>query len=333
MSNGAAFAVVRQAEIDRNPVLDDALHALVEKWLHHPYSYLRETSCRSRSAYVVDALRKGQKNGAISFVARKGKELAAILQIETLGWDSDVIGFPIARISWMIDRLGAEESLSIRTELLGRAVEEAQKCGTRYLLARVPANDIQAIHMFEKDGFQLLEGLLTYGISLEGDIPFIDKRNEWRCRPFSSEDLPVLRELAARGFSMDRFHADPAIEKAKADEIHRRWIENSCEGFADCVMVSESSHPVGFTTLKIDSASESHLGVRVGVVVLVATSSEHRRRGVAQMLTLSALRWFKQAGCQWVEVGTQMANIDASRVYQSAGFRLVRSSLTFRKLL
>jgi hypothetical protein len=54
---------------------------------------------------------------------------------------------------------------------------------------------------------------------------------------------------------------------------------------------------------------------------------------VARLLTIAALRWFRQARCQWVEVGTQLANIHASRVYQAAGFRLVRSSLTFRKLL
>jgi RimJ/RimL family protein N-acetyltransferase len=154
-----------------------------------------------------------------------------------------------------------------------------------------------------------------------------------RCRPFLPKDLPALREIAASSFSTDRFHSDPAIPKPKADELHRRWIENSCAGFADCVLIAEESEPIGFTTLKIDRSCEAILGIRVGVVVLLATSVKHRRKGIANLLTQCALRWFSQAGCQWVEVGTQLANVQASRVYQWAGFKLVSSSLTFRKLM
>jgi GNAT superfamily N-acetyltransferase len=269
----------------------------------------------------------------VSFVAWQGEEFAAVLQFETLAWDTKVIGLPVARITWLIDYPHTDDRSSIRTEMVRRAISEAQQCGTRYLLARIPSGDVEAIHILEGSGFRLLEGLLTFGTSLEAEPPSSEKHHELRCRPFLPEDIPTLRELAGNSFSMDRFHSDPGIEKTKADEIHQQWIENSCEGFADCVLVAENSRPIGFTTLKIDSASENHLGVRVGVVVLVATSSQHRRKGVARLLTIAALRWFRQARCQWVEVGTQLANIHASRVYQAAGFRLVRSSLTFRKLL
>jgi len=333
MAEAAAYKEKAGVRIDRNPAPDARLNALVERWPHRPYSYVPGTSSQSQSAYVVHVLQEAQKEGAVTFVARRDEEFAAVLQYQALTWDTKVLGFSVARISWLIDYAETDDRGDILTELVRLAISEAKQCGTRYLLARIPSGDVDAIHVLEGSGFQLLEGLLTFGTSLEADPPCFEKHHELRCRPFMPEDIPTLRELAGNSFAEDRFHSDPRIEKARADEIFQRWILNSCEGFADCVLVAENSRPIGFTTLKIDGASENLLGVRVGVVVLVATSSEHRRKGVARLLTTAALRWFRQAQCQWVEVGTQLANIHATRVYQAAGFKLVRSSLTFRKLL
>jgi ribosomal protein S18 acetylase RimI-like enzyme len=52
---------------------------------------------------------------------------------------------------------------------------------------------------------------------------------------------------------------------------------------------------------------------------------------VAKALTYSALDWFRDQGVDIVEVGTQLRNIAASRLYESCGFRLVASSLSLRR--
>jgi GNAT superfamily N-acetyltransferase len=333
MATACTARAVRPIRIDRNPRLDGDLLKLVEQWPHRPYSYLPRTSSRSQSTYVVNTLQKAQEEGAVSYVARLGDECAAVTQYETLAWDSAVIGFPMGRISCLIDRAHAENIPDIRNELLRLTIEEAQRSGTHYLLARVPARDVAAIHTLERWGFELLDGILTFGTSIVTRVETAENQGGVHVRSFVPKDLPALQEIATSSFSIDRFHSDPLIPKAKADELHRRWIENSCAGFADCVLVAEESEPIGFTTLKIDRSCEASLGIRVGVVVLVATSASHRRKGTATLLTQFALRWFSRAGCHWVEVGTQLANVQASRVYQTAGFKLVSSSLTFRKPL
>jgi ribosomal protein S18 acetylase RimI-like enzyme len=48
-------------------------------------------------------------------------------------------------------------------------------------------------------------------------------------------------------------------------------------------------------------------------------------------ITRGALDWFRDQGVDIVEVGTQLSNIPASRLYESCGFRLVASSLSLRK--
>ncbi len=320
-------------QIDVDPEFNDGLRELVERWPYRPYSYLPRITRSSQSAYVLNALAHAQQKGAVTYLGHERGQLQALLQLDFLPWDSEVLGFPVGRIAWWIEQPHIVESGPCRERLLRLMIGEARRRNIQYLFTRVPAKDVVAIHMLEKNGFRLVDGLLTFGVAPpEGLLPS-EQSDGLRWGAFAPEDLPALRKIAAGSFSIDRFHADPAIGKEKADEVHRRWVENSCAGFADCVLVARDTEPIGFTTLKIDRSAKPHLGVSIGVVVLVATSGEHRRKGVSRFLTLAALQWFRQAGCEWVEVGTQLANINASRVYQAAGFKLVGSSLTFRRLL
>ncbi|MGH9645468.1 MAG: GNAT family N-acetyltransferase, partial [Bryobacteraceae bacterium] len=83
----------------------------------------------------------------------------------------------------------------------------------------------------------------------------------------------------------------------------------------------------GFVTCKLDPAR------RTGVIGLVATDTVARRCGVARALTAQALHWFHQVGAMRAEVGTQLTNFPAARLYQSSGFTPLSVSLTFRRLL
>jgi len=66
---------------------------------------------------------------------------------------------------------------------------------------------------------------------------------------------------------------------------------------------------------------------------MVATAENARGQGVASLATLGALRWFREKGVRIVEVGTQLRNLAAGRLYEKCGFRLCGASLTFRKLV
>ena len=121
----------------------------------------------------------------------------------------------------------------------------------------------------------------------------------------------------------------------QADELYAAWIRNSCAGIgADAVILAEDSQSLlGYVTCKLQSDTKVYLGKLIGTIGLVATAAHARGRGVAGSATLAALRWFHQQGADIVEVGTQLRNIPASRLYQTCGFRLVGSSISLRKLL
>ena len=65
--------------------------------------------------------------------------------------------------------------------------------------------------------------------------------------------------------------------------------------------------------------------------MLITVGERFRRRGLAKCLSLAGPARLRDRGNRFVEVGTQMANLPASRVYLNAGFSLVQTSLSLRR--
>ena len=126
-----------------------------------------------------------------------------------------------------------------------------------------------------------------------------------------------------------------SILVAAADELHANWIHNSCTGKgADAVLLAEDETGLlGFISCAVQRDTTARLGRTVGTIVLVAAAERARGGGVGFAVTMAALKWFREQGCDIVEVGTQVRNITASRLYQRCGFGLVGSSISLRRLL
>ncbi len=323
----------RESGIEVETLPGEELRGLVEASGEMAYRYCPGIGAAARVDYVLSSLAQAQRKGALTHVFRDAGQPDALLQVEQLPWDSKILGFPAGRIAWWLDK-EPNGDFSRRENLLRASLRAARSAGVRYLVARIRSSDRGGAQLLERNGFELVDALLTFGLDMaEFSAAPREMPGSVRCERWAADDLPALCEIAASSFIFDRFHGDPAVGRVKADELHVQWLEDSCAGFADAVLVAHGDEPMGFTTLKVDKLAQAVCGVAVGTIVLVATSIEHRRKGIARSLTLAAVHWFRKAGCAWVEVATQLANVPASRVYQSAGFQLVGSSLTFRRLL
>jgi ribosomal protein S18 acetylase RimI-like enzyme len=242
-----------------------------------------------------------------------------------LTWDSERFGMSAARL----DKLEAHgcypEARASKAELLRSVIVECRSAGVRHLSARVDTGDLSAIHALEQAGFELIDGIQTFKISLNGNLaaPLCSTRL------FELQDLPEIVEIGRTAFVFDRFHTDPALPADVGAQSNESWTRNCCLGIAaDAVVVAE-----------VDGRVASYVACRedretgYGVIVLVATAEWARRRGAAHSASSGALRWFAAQGLSTVEVGTQLRNVPAARLYENLGFRLVRTSLTFRRLL
>jgi ribosomal protein S18 acetylase RimI-like enzyme len=250
-----------------------------------------------------------------------------------LPWDSEMFGFPAARIDFLLADGG--NGVEIERQLLGETLDTARKRGIRHIIARVPAagSSLGALAWY---GFETIDEIHTFSLSLAGGWRELDRRpGSIETRLFQERDLPQVLEIARRSYTLDRFHADAALDTAAADRIHEVWLRNSCSGkAADAVVVAAAGSTVlGYATCKLDGEIGEGRGPRFGTIVLVATAEHARNRGAGMACTSAALRWFQSRNADFVHVGTQRRNIPATRLYEKCGFRLTANTTTWRKLL
>ena len=228
--------------------------------------------------------------------------------------------------------------------LVQEAVADAvPKKRIRHLSARIDASSLALAHALAECGFELIDGIQTFALPLE--VP----REGQSCLTGGVIRAPRHRgrcgrsraDIARSSFVYDRFHNDLAIGSDTADRVHAAWARNSVSGqAADAVLVCSSSDRESeegaidsFVTVKIDSENAVALGLRIATIPLVATAIEARGHGAARRATEAALDWCRLQRVDIVEVGTQISNIPAARLYEAAGFRTTAISLTYRKLV
>lgn len=280
-------------------------------------------------------IREGRGNDGGAWIVVEQNHVRGFGCFRKLPWDSQQLRMTAARIDYLIAAGSYNEQRSVKEMLLEELLVEAQNVGVWHMSARVDASDLSSLHVLEEAGFLTVDGLLTFALDLK-EPSAVEPTNDFEIRLATAEDAPETAALGRTAYVYDRFHADPFIDRELADELYANWVQDSCDGkAADAVLIAEDqSGLLGFVTCKLPSDIGSNAAnSRRGTIVLVASASHARGRGVGYSLTMAALEWFRQSGCETVDVGAQLSNIPAARLYQMCGFRLRATSVSLRRLL
>lgn len=310
------------------------LGALVE-------SRILEFGYQASKWFTIDQIRSLVQERSIAAVCSRDARVYAIEEDSTLlgmaswvrlPWDSKLLRMATARMD-LLPCIASSGAANSQKHLIASILEDCAACGIQHITTRIPATEHLSVHALESEHFQLIDGIQTFGRELDGPIP--KPRADITVREFEQSDLDEICHIGRSAYRYDRFHNDPAIDKDRADLLHETWVRNSCVGnAADGVVVAiESGRVAGFVTCKIDRSSEKHVGSPIGTIVLVATATEFRAKGIGRATTLGALEWFGERGVKIVEVGTQITNVPATRLYENVGFRYLGATLTYRRLL
>lgn len=253
-----------------------------------------------------------------------GNGESTLAKVSHLDWDSSILGFACGRANFV-----ASTDHLKTPQLVAQVIEQARTLGIQHLSVRFNAEDTHLIEPFQAAGFDIVDSLVTFTATLD-EPSFSTIDNVRFSRP---QDAPAVREISRTAFTVDRFHSDPLIPKQKADELHAQWGENSVLGkAADSVVVAEENgQVVGFVTCKIHDDTAQILGVKVGTIVLVATAAEAQGKGYGSQMIQAAMNWFGNQKCHVVDVGTQVSNAAAGKLYERAGFELVGTSVSLRR--
>jgi len=229
-----------------------------------------------------------------------------------LPWDSDFFGYRIARARG--ERLTKGELQSV----CDWCREERIDC--LYFLAD-PADEA-GLRRLEKQGFQLVDTRVT--LRRSGALaPASLEPPRVRVRPYSDSDFAGLREIARTNHRNTRFSNDGHFPSALCDALYERWIENSCQGHADRVLVAEwEGQPAGYITCHRESSSAGRIG-------LFAVDERARGKGLGADLIREAIQWFQSEEIRDILVATQGDNEPAQRVYRKRGFLVESIRLWF----
>lgn len=197
--------------------------------------------------------------------------------------------------------------------------------GVRMLVARCAAEDLRAAQAMEEAGGRLMDTLVYWARALERP-PVPEAPPRW-VRPLRPEDVADVGRVAAGAFRgyFGHYHADPRLDRAKADEVYVSWAVRSCTvpAAASQVLVAEHEGRVaGFLTLLPRGADELE-------IVLNGVDPALQRHGLYRGLVLGALGEGRRAGLRNVVVSTQLINLGVQKTWARLGFELSRAYHTF----
>ena len=222
-------------------------------------------------------------------------------RVDTLTWDSEFFGFPVAKI----------------------VVSPEFSCEELKFVLDNSASMFSLIYVFQEgNGLDEISGLTQPCLCFDRKVifrkflssisPAEKPRNidEYAGTTCTSE----LEQLAYLSGIYSRFKRDPRLEPF-FEKLYRLWMLRSVSGeIADVVLVdTDKDQTRGVITAKKLHNSEGAIG-------LVAVGQNFQRSGIASNLLTACEVWSLEHGLSSISVATQLENQPACQVYEKNGY-------------
>lgn len=236
--------------------------------------------------------------------------IGSTILCERLPWDSQFFGISIARA--VPTRVDAAQ----RELMLDWCRAEGIDC--LYFLAD---EDTDGMRVLEDAGFSRVDERVSLELHPMPSVgaPTADTRAA------RESDITTLRNIAGSAHYDSRFYNDGHFDRERCDELYRVWIEKSCRGWADHVVVAEHDGEVrGYLTVHLREPGSASIG-------LVGVAAACRHQGIGQRLMAGALAWMSDQSVTRVWSATQGRNRASQAFFQRAGFRLTRRAIWYHR--
>lgn len=224
---------------------------------------------------------------------------------------------------------------SAKTTLLSAAdlpevLEFCQEESIVFLIARCPTNDFETIHLLEENGFKLMDTLIHYKRDLvKAPVPPVPDNIEVSQFRAGESEAAAIETVAAKAFQnfIGHYHADPRLDKRKADEVYSSWALRCCTtpGVADVVVVAKyEGKIVGLYALKLTPEM-------IGEGIIAGVDPSVQGLKVGRALIIGGLEWCRAVGATKMSAATQLINFKMQRIFVNLGFEPGESFYTFHK--
>lgn len=196
----------------------------------------------------------------------------------------------------------------------------------KHLSIKVNTKSLNLCNYLLQNGFQIVDTLLTYVFNYEL-IHTINYHydNSISIQPVLPEDVNVIKNIAHDSFVNDRFHNDAFLDNSLCDYYYEQWIQNSCNGYADTVLVAknENGKIIGFGTGRYTDTNRA-------VLDLNAVASHARGKGVGTAVIWEIIKYF-EGKVDTLTIGTQINNYAALKTWSKLGLTIYESKYILHK--
>ena len=222
---------------------------------------------------------------------------------QPLAWDSAWLGFPVARLA---------PGPACPAADVAAAIARSRAAGTRLLYLLCGPGDAAAALAA---GGALADVRLTYELLLPAPGPVLPPPagiRVTRARELTAD----LELLAWQSGAHSRFRRDARIGQHAFEALYTHWLRRVLDE-GTVWSAADEDHTVGLLAFA-EGRDHAH-------IELVAVAPAARRRHVAQHLVQIAAQEAVRRGHPVLQVVTQGTNQPACRLYEAAGFRLLRT--------
>ena len=234
-------------------------------------------------------------------------------RFQILDLDSEIFGFPVARI--IPDTLSQGKLEQVISSLKKENVQLAY-------WASNPNDEEsqQAARLYH--GF-VADKKVTFVVDI-GQMPERSASLDWDIKEYA-DNLPSseMEKLAIQIGKYSRFGIDPRIPEDKLIDMYKRWIRNSVNRqIADAVFVAhQSGKVVGMVT--VGKKNER------GDIGLMAVDPGVRGGNLGVALVSAAQDWARRKGFRFAQVVTQGENIAACKLYEKCGYHIDKTEFFY----
>jgi dTDP-4-amino-4,6-dideoxy-D-galactose acyltransferase len=217
--------------------------------------------------------------------------------IEKLSWDSDFFGYPVGQI----------EILKPDRYNVSTAIQDSKKFTLVYVISP------------ERIDFEVPElKLVDIKTRLSKRIKNKPNCSFYNISEYGGEEDGQLKKLALESGAFSRFKVDSNFVHNEFEKLYLKWISDSINKIiADKIIVYKEpgSVCIGFVTLKFK--------IHFSEIGLIAVDEKSRGKGIAKSLLTFTDGLTINAGCDRIEVVTQLENLPAMKLYEKAGFEII----------
>ena len=295
------------------------------------YAQFPEIPAQSLRELFFDEL-EGIKDSSLTiFLAMNKSVPVGILSLHKLNWDTKHFGLPMGKIRHILGVMDESGDFEAKQLLVRAATREFSRMGIRHISVRLSADDFNAIYALERQKYYLADTLAEYYFDYRSGLKPRETGHLCRMRLYKDSDFKQVQSSVKDIFKgyMDRFHRDPNLDQAKADQLYVDWLLNSCKGMAeDVILATVDGQIAGITTLEVHHKLNAILPFTVGEVALTGVVPRFRGKKVYTSMINFAQNYFR-GKIDMFRYATQLENFQAQKTLMGLGFSLKYAFHTF----